>query len=241
MTGSDPTENQSHSSVIDPSGQFLYVVAGTGPSTLRAYKIDTTSTSSTFGIPTFITSPAPQSFPVGVHAHNVTISPNGQFLYVAVESPDDINPTGEVRAFQRNTSDGTLTPRNTITGLIGVTAVKVNPQNTFLYAAHVNAVDVYAIAADGSISSIPPPSSFDTQPNGSGPHSMAMHPTGQFLYTANINASTISVFSVNSATGALTPMQTSPRPATGADPNYIWIHPNGQMLWTADTVADQLS
>jgi 6-phosphogluconolactonase (cycloisomerase 2 family) len=168
------------------------------------------------------------------------MSPNGQFLYVAVET-DSVNPTGEVRAFNRNTSDGTLTPRNTITGLIGVTAVKVNPQNTFLYAAHVNAVDVYTIAGDGSISSIPPPSSFDTQPNGSGPHSMAMHPNGQTLYTANINANTISVFGVNSTTGALTPMQTSPRPATGTDPNYIFIHPNGQVLFTADTVSDQVS
>jgi len=235
VTGTDPTENQPHSSVIDPSGQYLYVIAGLNASTLRAYKIDTTT-----GLPTFITTPAPQSFPVGTHAHNITMSPNGQFLYVAVET-DSVNPTGEVRAFNRNTSDGTLTPRNTITGLIGVTAVKVNPQNTFLYAAHVNAVDVYTIAGDGSISSIPPPSSFDTQPNGSGPHSMAMHPNGQTLYTANINANTISVFGVNSTTGALTPMQTSPRPATGTDPNYIFIHPNGQVLFTADTVSDQVS
>ena len=231
---SDPaTEGNPHSSVMDQNGEYLYVVAGLGNSTLRAYKIDTTT-----GLPTLIQTPTLQSFPVGTHAHNITMSPNGQFVYVA-GGPDA--GLGEVFAFNRNASDGTLTPRNTITGLVEATAVAVDPQNKFLYAASVNQVSVFTIENDGSLTPIPAPNTFDTQPNGSGPHSMAIHPNGQTLYTANINANTISVFGVNSTTGALTPMQTSPRPATGTDPNFILIHPNGQVLFTADTVSDQVS
>lgn len=236
LAGTEPTENEPHSSVIDQSGQYLYVIAGTNASTLRAYRIDSTT-----GLLTFIQSPVPQSFPVGIHAHNLTISPNNQFLYVAVEG-DGVN-TGEVRAFLRNTADGTLTPKNIITPLPGATAVKVDPQNTFLYASYSNpnAVEVFQItAADGSITKILPTSTFLTNPNGSGPHSMAMHPSGKSLYTANINANTITVFGVDSATGVLTDIQPS-RPTTGSNPNYVLVHPNGKVLFTADTVADQVS
>ena len=63
---------QTHSSVIDQTDAFLYVVSGTGASTLTAYTINTST-----GIPTAI---AGQSFAVGTHARNVTISPNNLFL-----------------------------------------------------------------------------------------------------------------------------------------------------------------
>ena len=226
VTGSDPTENEPHSSVVDQTGQFLYVVAGTGASTLRAYTINAST-----GLPTFIQN---QSFPVGIHAHNITISPNNQFLYVACED------SNEVRAFSRNTSTGALTAAGTVAGITGATAVRVNPQNTFLYAAHVNAVDVFAIQNNGSLTV--PGSTFPTNNNGtgSGPHSMVMHPNGQSLYTANLNSATISVFSVNSGTGALTEIQV-PNPKTGTDPNYIAIHPNQKFAFTANAVTNDVS
>ena len=225
VTGGDPTENEPHSSVVDQTGQFLYVVAGTGASTLRAYKLDNT------GMPTFI---AGQSFPVGTHAHNVTISPNNQFLYVACED------SNEVRAFSRNATSGALTAAGTVAGLTGATAVRVDSQNKFLYAAHINAVDVFAIQSDGSLKV--PGSSFSTNSNGtgSGPHSMVIHPNGQTLYTGNLNSATIGVFRVDAGTGGLTEIQV-PNPKTGTDPNYIAVHPNQQFVFTADAVSNQLS
>ena len=225
VTGGDPTENESHSSVVDQSSQFLYVVAGTGASTLRAYKLDNT------GMPTFI---AGQSFPVGTHAHNITISPNNRFLYVACED------SNEVRAFSRDTSTGVLTAAGTVAGLTGATAVRVDPQNKFLYAAHLNAVDVFAIQGDGSLKV--PGSTFSTNNNGtgSGPHSMVIHPNGQTLYTGNLNSATIGVFRVDAGTGSLTEIQV-PNPKTGTDPNYIVVHPNQKFVFTADAVSNQLS
>jgi 6-phosphogluconolactonase (cycloisomerase 2 family) len=225
VTGpTEPAENQPHSSVIDQTRQFLYVVAGhNGPSTIRAYRIDQTT-----GIPTFI---AGQSFPAGSHAHNMAISPNNQYIYVASELSNDLH------AYSRNTSTGELTVLPIVTGLNGPQAVTVDPQSRFVYVTHRNEVVVFQIGSDGSLTRIQGVSAF---PTGNEPHAIAMHPNGQTLYTANLNASTISVFRVDSTTGALTDIQ-SPAPATGTDPNFVVVHPNGKFLFTADNVADTVS
>ena len=230
MTGSDPTENQPHWSVLDQTGQYLYVGAGTGASTLRAYRV--TQAGNDLGMLTFISG---QSFPVGTHAHNVTISPNNQFLYVA----SDVS--GELRAFSRNTADGTLTPQG-VTALGGVETVAVEPQSKFVYASFLNAVKVFSIGATGALTEIAPPSTFETNNTGtgSGPHSLAIRPGGQTLYTSNINSNTITVFRMDAGTGALSIIQ-NPFPATGLEPNQVVVHPNGQFVFTTDTNNDQLS
>jgi 6-phosphogluconolactonase len=224
VTGSDPSENQPHSSVMDQTRQFLYVISGHNvTSTLRAYTIDATT-----GALTFIVG---QSFPIGNHAHNIALSPNNRFLYTASEG------SGEVHAFSRDTSTGALTALPTITGLPGALAVTVDPQSKFLYATHRNELEAFQIGNDGALTPIAPPSTFATQNE---PHSLTMHPNGETLYVANLNSSTINVFRVNKTTGALTDIQ-APPPATGTDPNFIIVHPNGQFVFTADNVADVVS
>jgi 6-phosphogluconolactonase len=224
---------QPHSSVIDQSGAFLYVVSGTGASTLTAYTINT-STGASLGIPTAI---AGQSFAVGTHGHNVTISPNNQFLYVAAEG------SGEVHAFSRDTTTGALTPQGVVSGMPVCDAVVVSNDNRFLFAAYENAVEVFSIGTNGVLTRITPVSTFPTNNagGGSGPHSMALHPNGLSLYTANLNSNTVSVFGVNTNTGVLTELQSPPIP-TGPNPNFVVIHPNGSFLFTADaTSTGQLS
>lgn len=234
LTGSPVTTDANpHSSVIDQTGAFLYVVSGTGASTLRAYTIDT-SNGPTRGTPTPI---AGQNFAVGTHAHNVTISPNNQFLYVASET------SGEVHAFSRDTTTGMLTARNVIGGLLLCDAVTVSNDSKFLFAAYSNAVEVFSIdQSTGAIAKITPTSTFPTNDAGGGstPHSIALRPDGLTLYTANLNGGTVSVFGVDTATGVLTNRQSPPVP-TGAEPNYVMVHPNGNFLYTADEGPDQLS
>ena len=224
------TDSEPHSSVLDMTGSFLYVVSGIGASTLTAYTVNTST-----GVPTAIPG---QTFAVGTHGHNVTISPNNQFLYVAVEG------SGEVHAFSRDTTTGNLTARGVMTGMPLCDAVVVSNNNLFLFAAYTNAVEVFSIdQSTGSLTRIPPPSTFETNNvpgTGTGPHSIALSPNGLNLYTANINSGTVSVFGVNTTTGVLTELQSPPVP-TGADPNYVIVHPNGLFLFTADAVADQLS
>jgi 6-phosphogluconolactonase (cycloisomerase 2 family) len=220
----DPAEAQSHSSVIDPSGQFIYVIAGPesgGTATLKAYSIETSQ-----GNEGKLTALVGQSFPVGVHAHNIAMSPNGQFVYVASEG------SGQVYGFSRDTATGLLTSSGPpVGGLNSPMAVTVDPQSRFVYATQLNSVEVFQIGSGGALTRIPGTSSF---PTGNAPHALTVHPNGQFLYTANVNGSTISAFRVDSSTGALTPIQTEP---TGGQPNYIIVHPNWKTLYTAD--ADQ--
>jgi DNA-binding beta-propeller fold protein YncE len=178
---------------------------------------------------TALTGPG-SSFPTGVHAHNLTVSPNNQFIYVASSG------SGEVHAFSRDTMTGDLTVAGAaITGLTVPQAVTVSPDSRFLYATVLNAVEVFQIGANGALTRILGASSF---PTGNGLHAVTIHPNGQFLYTANLNAATISVFRVDSNTGALTPIQTQ---ATEGDPNYIVVHPNLMTLYTADAVDHRVS
>ena len=232
-TGSPVTTDVNpHSSVIDHTGNFLYVVSGIGASTVKAYSIDT-STGATRGIPTPIS--GTNSWAAGTHGHNVAISPNNQFLYVAAED------SGEVHAYSRDTTTGALTPRNVMTGMPLCTAVTVSNDSRFVYAAYSNAVDAFSIAGDGSLTRI---GTFSTNNFGFGsePHSVTIHPNGQTLYTANLNPNPgrVSVFRVDTNTGALSELQPNPAPATGTAPgiglfpNYVVVHPNGQVLFTAN-------
>ena len=225
-----------HSSVTDTTGSFLYVVSAAapgnseGPSTIHAYKLDAN------GIPTPIA--GTNSWAAGTHGHNVAISPNNQFVYVAAEG------SGEVLAYSRDTTTGALTPRNVMTGMPLCTAVTVSNDSKFVYAAYSNAVNVFSIGADGSLTPITPTATFPTNNFGFGsePHSITIHPNGQTLYTANLNPNPgrVSVFHVDTNTGALSELQPNPAPATssgpgiGLFPNYAVVHPNGQVLFTAN-------
>jgi 6-phosphogluconolactonase (cycloisomerase 2 family) len=222
----DPSENQPHWSALDTTRQFLYVVSGhAAPSTLRAYTVDQTT-----GLLTFIPG---QSFPVGNHAHNVVVSPNNQFVYVASEG------SGDVHAFSRNTTDGKLTSIGSVSGLNGAASVAVDPATRFAYVSYFNFVEVFNIGGNGALTRITPTSTFAT---GNAPHSLAMHPNGQNLYAANLNTSTVTVFRIDPNTGALTDIQ-SPSPSTGAasDPNFVIVHPNQKWLYTSDNVTDVTS
>jgi len=228
----DPAEAGSHSSVIDTSGQFLYVIAGpeTGANgTVKAYRIDT-NPGATLGTLTALTGTG-SSFPVGVHAHNIALSPNNLFIYVASEG------SGEVHAFRRDPSTGLMTSSGpAITGLNTPAAVTVSPDSRFLYATVLNSVEVFSInQTSGALTRVPPPTPFNT---GNGPHSIAIHPDGRTLYTANINASNISVLRVDTNTGTLTLLENEP---TGGSPNYIVIHPNLRTMYSANAADNNVS
>ena len=236
-TGSPVTTDPSpHSSVTDTTGNFLYVVSAAapgnseGPSTIQAYTLDAN------GIPTPIA--GTNSWAAGTHGHNVAISPNNQFVYVAAEG------SGEVHAYSRDTTTGALTPRNVMSGMPLCTAVTVSNDSKFVYAAYSNAVNVFSIGGDGSLTPITPNATFSTNNFGFGsePHSVAIHPSGKTLYTANLNPNPgrVSVFGVDTNTGALNELQPNPAPSTGSGPglglfpNYVVVHPNGQVVLTAN-------
>ena len=131
-----------------------------------------------------------------------------------------------------------------MSGMPLCTAVTVSNDSRFVFAAYSNAVNVFSVGSDGSLTPITPTATFSTNNFGFGsePHSITIHPNGLTLYTANLNPNPgrVSVFGVNTTTGALTELQPNPAPATGSGPglgmfpNYVVVHPNGQVLFTAN-------
>ena len=224
----DPTNNNPHWSAFDTTGQFLYVIAGIPPalSTLKSYSINGTT-----GVLTQIgtTGPLAQCS----HGHNVTVSPNNNFVYVACED------SGVVYSFQRDPNgvsiNGVLTA---VPGPAGAPATApsaaVDPTSSFLFVGATNSVTVFNInSSNGTISPIQPQSNFTAENT---THSLTL--SNGHLYTANINDSTVSAFSINA--GVLTPLAGSPF-ATGGTPNQVVVHPNGLVLFTADQTTNTVT
>jgi 6-phosphogluconolactonase len=222
----DPSNNSPHWSVSDQNSQFLYVIAGVPPalSTLKSYSIDQ-NTGALTQIGT--TGQLAQCS----HGHNVAISPDNRFLYVACED------SGTVYSFSRNTQTGALTnlgPTTVVAGGSTPSAVVLQSSagKLFLYATSTNSVAVFNIDANaGTLSPIlGGNNTFQARPE---PHNITLDPTGQFLYTANIFNASISAFSIDQNTGALTELAGSPF-ATDGGPNEVLVHPDGKVLFTAD-------
>jgi len=226
---SDPTNNNPHWSVFDTTGQFLYVIAGVPPalSTLKSYSINgTTGGLTQIGT----TGPLAQCS----HGHNVTISPNNNFLYVACED------SAVVYSFQRDPNGVAINGNPTlVTGQNGAPptapTVAVDAASSFLFVGATNSVTVFNINANnGTIAPIQGQSNFVS---GNTTHNLTLDSNGH-LYTANINDSTVSAFSINA--GVLTQLAGSPF-ATGGTPNQVVVHPNGLVLFTADQTTNTVT
>ena len=219
----DPTNNNPRWSAFDTTGQFLYVITGITPtlSTLKSYSINgTTGGLTQIGT----TGPLAQC----LNGHNVTISPNNNFLYVACQD------SAFVYSFQRDPNGVPINGIPTlVTGQNGAPAtawsVAVDAASSFLFVGVTNSVTVFNInPSNGAIAPIQGQSNFVS---GNTPHNLTLDSNGH-LYTANLHDSTISAFSVN-PNGALTQLPGSPF-ATGGEPNQVVVHPNGQVLFSAD-------
>lgn len=188
---------------VDPSGQWMvWVSAYSGAA--HAFGIDSstgalTNTSST-GIGLASTG-----------ADGLAITPNDQYVYVALG-------TGGVETLSFNASTGVLAAVNSVLApkqsLDADLAVAVSPNGDYLYVAEtgINAVRVFSIAANGTLSEV----SGSPYKTGLGPSAVLADSTGSYVYVANRAGNTISAFSVGTG-GALTAITGSPF-ATGTTP-----------------------
>jgi len=227
LNNTDPTDNNPHWSVFDTTGQFLYVIAGVPPamSTLKTFTVNGTT-----GVLTQIgtTGPLAQCS----HGHNVVISPNNSFLYVACED------SAVVYSFSRNTQTGAVTNLGAtiVTAQNGAPptapSAVVDSTSSHLFVGVTNGVTVFNI--DPNTGNISGQTNFVA---GNTPHNLTLDSNGH-LYTANINDSTVSAFSVNG--GLCTQLAGSPF-ATGGTPNQVVVHPNGLVLFTADQTTNTVT
>jgi 6-phosphogluconolactonase (cycloisomerase 2 family) len=144
-------------------------------------------------------------------ASSLAITPNDAYVYVALG-------TDGVETLSFNGTTGALAPVNSVLppkqNLDADLAVAVSPNGKYLYVTEtgINAVRVFSIASNGTLSEISG-SPFKT---GLGPAAVLADPTGSYVYVANRTGNSISAFSVGT-TGGLTAIAGSPF-STGTTP-----------------------
>lgn len=166
--------------------------------------------------------------PTGESPLGSAATPNGRFLYVALNGPPD-----RVAAFSI-APDGALSPvpgSPFPTGLNPVT-VAVGGDGKFLYVANFGSdtISVFAIDSNGGLSPVGSPA-----PTQDGPSSLAFSPNGQFLYVPNFGSGSISAFSVG-GDGTLTALG-APTAIGGVfpanAPGAAKVAPDGAHLYVA--------
>jgi 6-phosphogluconolactonase (cycloisomerase 2 family) len=189
---------------LDPTGQFLYVLAACLDNSCNA-GISVFSISPSSGA---LTPTSSSSFASGVAPSSLIVEPRGGFLYV----PDAAS--GNVFAFSISSTSGLLSPisGSFSTAGSGSGDAAVHPAGSFFYVANANSnsVSVLSIAPGSGTLTPVPGSPFAV---GATPVSLNVDASGKFLFVVNEGDNTVSVFTINLQTGALAPVTGSPFPA----------------------------
>lgn len=219
------------SMVISPDGNWLFVLNSDNV-TLSEFQIDSTTgalTQQTGG--SLPTNASNSSIPTTATAQYVTISPNGNFVFVALGTGGDV-------VFPFNTSTGALgttfqlllAPANTSDN-----ALAVGPNSGHLYIARSgvtgsSGLAVYAISpSNGALTAV----SGSPYATGNGPYSVAFDNTGTYIYVGNRTDGTVSGFSVATG-GKLTTLSGSPY-TTGTKPIAIVKDNTGKYMLVASS------
>ncbi len=241
-----PAGDQPQSIVVDPTGNFAYVMDENGDGGyVFMYTIDpTTGTLASIGAVS--TYGYGIDYGDGITGGSVTVDPFGKFVYVTnsgnVYNYDE-EAEGVVAMYTIDATTGALTTTGTITGncpgLCFPTSVVVDPSGKFAYMANgenpgsVGSVLVYTINA--TTGALTPVGMIDT---GIGPVSVAVDPAGKFAYVTDSGSSDVSMYTINATTGALTSIGAI---ATGTGPASLTVDPSGKFAYVTNSDSKDVS
>ncbi|HTY86550.1 MAG TPA: lactonase family protein [Candidatus Acidoferrum sp.] len=164
----------------------------------------------------------------------IALSPDGKFLYAAMEGGG-----GSVGAF-RVEADGRLTPLNTLPCDKGTCHVAVDATGSNVFAANYTAGSAacFQTAPDGSLAKRSALVPF----TGSGPnpqrqnhpyiHSLYSAPGNRFVYACDLGTDNVWVFDFDAASGLLTPTNPpSGKVPPGSGPRHLALSPNGRFVY----------
>ena len=171
----------------------------------------------------------------------VALSPNGKFLYAAMEAEG-----GAVGAFAVQ-PDGTLRALNQAsTGGAGACHVSVDATGHTVLAANYGGGSIAAFPAkpDGSLGE----RSAFVQFTGTGPnakrqekphaHSIYTDAANKFVYSPDLGTDNVWIFRLDAAKSTLTPTEPpSGKVPPGSGPRHLAIHPNGKFAFTCNEMA----
>src|SRR5579862_5706923 len=229
--------------VVSPDGHYLYEVStGTVGGLLAGHHLD----SETGGEQRDITSINLQGGLDG--ATGIAVSPDSQFLFVALPSQNAIEALG-VSYDPVGKATVTQHPHTTATGLNGVSSLAVSPDGKHLYtvAAGDDAVDTFSIdPGTGNLTFVA------TIQNGVGgvtnlvdPVRVAVSAEGKNVYVAAKGSSALKVFTRNATTGVLTQLETDLDGGTGGPSlggiDDVTVSPDGANVYAMSDTDSALS
>jgi 6-phosphogluconolactonase (cycloisomerase 2 family) len=227
------TRTNSHSIAADPGGWFVYTVADDG---IYGFQVDQSSGA----LVPMPGSPFPGKSSGSSDSSDITVDPNGNFVFVSYFGTDTI------AAYKIDRSTGALTNTATIQlgGQIGsgVLAVATDFYGRYLYGIRQNVSPTasqivgYVINEDiGALTPVPG-SPFTQNAGGQG---FALSPTGPYLYAGDRDAFTsggIFAYGVDFYSGRLTQISGSPFPDNEIDvgPQSLVADSLGRYIWAAN-------
>jgi 6-phosphogluconolactonase len=214
-----PLGSQPEKLVMDPSGNYLYVM-NAGSNNITVFSIDTKT-----GVLTEI---AGSPFQIGLAPLNMTITPSGKFMFVTASNA----PLGLIAGF--SVTAGKLQLAN-LTSSAGLNpfGIAINPAGNYLYIGNTssNSISVFSISSAGALTQVPESPLEDIY---NGPVALQIDPKGQFLYVANQASNNVAVYSITASTGlpvGLTTSTTTFSFITESTPSVLTFDPDGGHLY----------
>jgi 6-phosphogluconolactonase len=210
-----PLGNEPEQLVMDPSGDYLYVM-NSASENVSVFSINVSTGS--------LTQLAGSPFPIGLSPLNMQITPSGKFLFVTAAS----EPFGLIEGLSVNAGKLQFLSLTSSSGLNPYGLI-IDPAGNYLYAANTssNSLTIFSIASNGTLAQVPGSPLADIY---NGPVALQMDPKGLYLYVANQSSNNVAVYSINPSTGlpvTLTTSTTTFAFATVTEPSVIAFDPNG--------------
>lgn len=188
-------------------------------------------------------------FTTGSRPTGVAVAPMAGLVFVGNQNDSSVS------VFSLNTASGMLTPvaGSPVTGISNPFGLAVNPAGTLLFVNNfrddntggANAVSVFQINGNGSLSAIGSPFSTSSPAGISSPVGLATD--GKQLFVGNHMAESVVALQINSGTGALSSASTLPAPASGCgtschnNPLRLTVDPMDKFVFATNVQAGTVS
>lgn len=218
--GTTPAGPGPHRMVLHPSGRFAFVVS-MASSELFVFDVDAVTGE-------LVHARAPIS--VGTRPVDVTLDPEGRFLFVAFAGALGSGGGAGVQGYSIDSANGAVTPSGARVPLDGLepSGLRVDPARNAVYVTLAQSDSVLPMRyhqTTGALAALTPDAAGDK------PEALVFDPLGRFGFVANKDGSSVSSYKVDGPSGQLIPSGTA---ATGSQPSAVAIDTAGRFLYVAN-------